>query len=79
MSSLFFVFKKMKKISILTLLLSTVFIAGCGKSGQDMSFQDAYNVLKSHNIFATKDYTSPDTTKVLHDETTIDFSLNAVQ
>ena len=69
----------MKKISILTLLLSTVFIAGCGKSGQDMSFQDAYNVLKSHNIFATKDYTSPDTTKVLHDETNIDFSLNAAQ
>lgn len=77
MSSLFFVFTKMKKISILTLLVSTLFLAGCGKSGQDMSFQDAYNVLKSHNIFANKQYETPDTTKVLHDETTIDFALHA--
>ncbi len=67
----------MKKISILALLASTLFLAGCGKNGQDMSFQDAYNVLKSHNIFATKDYQTPDTTKVLHDETIIDFSLHA--
>ncbi len=79
MSSLFFVFKKMKKISIITLLCSTLFLAWCGKSGQDMSFQDAYWVLKSHNIFANKQYDTPDTTKALHDETTIDFSLHANQ
>lgn len=67
----------MKKISVLTLFVATLFLAWCGKSGQDMSFQDAYNVLKSHNIFASKQYETPDMNKVLHDETVIDFSLHA--
>lgn len=67
----------MKKISVIILLSSSLLLAWCGKTGQDMSFQEAYTVLKSHNIFADKDYTSPDTTKVLSDETTIDFSLHA--
>lgn len=67
----------MKKISLFTLFVSTIFLAWCWKTGQDMSFQDAYNALKSHNIFATKAYETPDTTKVLHDETNIDFALHA--
>ncbi len=66
-----------KKIWVLVLLCSTIILAGCGKTGQDMSFQDTYNVLKSHNIFAGKAYNTPDTSKVLQDETTIDFAINA--
>lgn len=66
-----------KKIWVFVVLCSTIILAWCGKSGQDMSFQDAYSTLKSHNIFADKVYNTPDITKVLRDETIIDFMLNA--
>lgn len=66
----------MKKIFIIAVLSSSVFLAGCGKTGQDMTFQQAYDVLKQQNIF-TKDYPAVDTTKILQDNTHIDFSLAA--
>jgi hypothetical protein len=66
-----------KKISVIALIGSTLIFAGCGKSGQDMTFQETYATLKSHNIFGGKEYKTPDITKVLHDETVIDFSLSA--
>jgi hypothetical protein len=71
-----FVPKQMKKILLISLLCSSVLLAGCGKSGQDMTFQQAYDVLKTQNIF-TKEYPAVDTNKPLQDNTHIDFSLAA--
>jgi hypothetical protein len=67
----------MKKISIIVLLLSTLFLAGCGKTGQDMSFQDAYKKIVSYTAKNITTTTSSDETKAVHDETVVDFSLHA--
>ncbi len=66
----------MKKILPMIALSATLFLAGCGSSGQNMSFQDAYNKLttlpkiESSNIPAN----SP-----LADTTNIDFTISSPQ
>lgn len=66
----------MKKILPIIALSATIFLAGCGSSGQNMSFQDAYNKLttlpklESNNIPAN----SP-----LADTTNIDFAISSPQ
>ncbi len=65
----------MKKIALLLGIASMVFLAWCGKTWQDMSFEDAYKTLKSHNIFNEKQFSPTDPTLALYDETTIKFNL----
>lgn len=68
-----------KKLCVISLILSSVFLAWCGKTWQDMSFDDTYKTLKSHNIFAGREYTTPDLTKILNDTTYINFGLRTAQ
>ncbi len=56
---------------------ATIFLAGCGSSGQNMSFQDAYNKLSQQKIIHVENNT-PNNTPI-HDQTTVDFTVTSPQ
>ena len=67
----------MKKILPIIALSATLFLSGCGSSGQKLSFQEAYTKLTANKIINIED-TAPVNTP-LQDQTTIDFSLSSPQ